>query len=73
MKKRGHCVIIIGNNTVRGIKIPINKTLIKIAEKNGFKIHDYGYDLIKNRKFMTKRNNGAEIIEKDWIIDLVKK
>jgi len=73
LKKGGHCVIIVGNNTVRGIKIPIDKTLIEIAKKNGFELYDYGYDLIKNRKFMTKRNNGAEIIEKDWIIDLVKK
>jgi tRNA G10 N-methylase Trm11 len=72
LKKGRHCVIIIGNNTVRGIKIPIDKTLIEIAKKNGFKLHDYGYDLIKNRKFMTKRNNGAEIIKKDWIIDLIK-
>ena len=73
LKKGGHCVIIIGNNTVRGVKIPINKTLIEIAKKNGFKLYDYGYDLIKNRKFMTKRNNGAEIIKRDWIIDLIKK
>ncbi len=73
LKKGGHCVIIIGNNTVRGVKIPIDKTLIEIAKKNGFDLFDYGYDLIKNRKFMTKRNNSAEVIEKDWIIDLVKK
>jgi DNA modification methylase len=73
LKKGGHCVIIIGNNTVRGVKIPIDKTLIEIAKKNGFDLFDYGYDLIKNRKFMTKRNNSAEVIEKDWIIDFVKK
>lgn len=72
LKKGGHCVIIIGNNTVRGIKIPIDKTLIEIAEKNGFKLYDHGYDIIQNRKFMTKRNNNASIIEKDWIIDLIK-
>jgi len=72
LKKGRHCIIIIGNNTVRGIRIPINKTLIEIAEKNGFKLYDYGYDFIKNRKFMTKRNNGAEIIKRDWIIDLIK-
>lgn len=73
LKKGGHCVIIIGNNTVRGVKIPIDKTLIEIAKKNGFGLFDYGYDLIQNRKFMTKRNNKAEIIKKDLIIDLIKK
>jgi len=73
LKKRGHCIIIIGNNTIRNIKIPINKTLIEIAKKHGFKLNDYGYDLIQNRKFMIKRNNHAEIIKKDWVIDLIKK
>ena len=72
LKKGGHCVIIVGNNTVRGVKIPIAKTLIGIAKKNGFKMHDYGYDLIRNRKFMTKRNNSAEIIKRDLVIDLTK-
>lgn len=73
LKRGGHCVIIIGNNTVRGVKIPISKTLIKIAKKNGFKLEEYGFDLIKNRNFMTKRNNSAEVIKKDWVIDLIKK
>ncbi|PJC45013.1 hypothetical protein CO038_00625, partial [Candidatus Pacearchaeota archaeon CG_4_9_14_0_2_um_filter_39_13] len=72
LKKGKHCVIVVGNNTVRGVKIPINRTLIKIAENNGFKLHDYGFDLIQNRKFMTKRNNDAEVIKRDWVIDLVK-
>ena len=72
LKKGGHCIIVIGNNTVRGVRIPISKTLIEIARNNGFKLHDYGYDLIQNRKFMTKRNNDADVIEKDWIIDLIR-
>ncbi len=73
LKKNRHCIIIIGNNTVREVKIPISETLIKIAQKHGFKLYDYGYDLIQNRRFMTKRNNGAEIIDRDWVIDLIKK
>jgi len=72
LKNKGHFIIIVGNNTVRGIKIPIHSTLIKIALNKGFKLHDLGYDNIRSRKFMTQRNNNADIIKKDWVIDLVK-
>ena len=65
-------VIIVGNNTVRGIHIPIHRTLIDLAIKKGFRLHELGYDKIKSRSFMIKRKNMAPIIDKDWVIDLIK-
>lgn len=72
LKKEGHYILVVGNNWVRGIEIPIHRILIKIAKKHGFLLQALGYDLIKNRKFMIKRNNKAPIIERDWVIDLKK-
>lgn len=72
LKKKGHLVIIIGNNSVRGQTIPIHKGLIEIAKSHGFRLHELGYDLIRNRVFMTKRKNTAAPISRDWVIDLVK-
>jgi DNA modification methylase len=72
LKKGGHYILVVGNNWVRGKEVPIHIGLIKIAQRNGFKLSELGYDLIKSRKFMIKRNNDAPIIEKDWVIDLIK-
>jgi DNA modification methylase len=72
LKKGGHYVLIVGNNWVRGMQIPIHRGLIYLAKKNGFKLDDIGFDVISNRKFMTKRNNSAPVIDKDWIVDLKK-
>jgi SAM-dependent methyltransferase len=72
LKKDGHYILVVGNNWVRGIEIPIHRGLLHIAKRNGFKLEEIGYDLITNRKFMTKRNNTVPIIEKDWVIDLHK-
>lgn len=72
LKKGKHFVIIVGNNSVKGYEIPIHKGLIEIAKNYNFKLYQLGYDLIKNRTFMIKRNNNANPINKDWVIDLVK-
>lgn len=70
LKKNGHCIFVVGNNWVRGIKIPIHKVLIKMALRNGFKLEEEGFDIIPSRKFMIKRNNSAPLIDRDWVIDL---
>jgi len=60
--------LVIGNNTVKGIKVPFHKILSQIAKKIGFKIVEKRRDKIKYRGFMLKRNKTGGLIDSEWIL-----
>jgi DNA modification methylase len=51
LKENGYCAMLVGNSYVRGIMIPLDTIIVRIAEKNGFK-------LISN-SVVRDRGNGA--------------
>ena len=67
LKADGHFCLIIGCNTICGIKIPTYKIIIQIAEDNGFKLVEIGKDKIKNRYLPPNRNHSGGIIKEEWI------
>lgn len=68
----GIYVIVVGNNSVMNLEIPICDYLIEIAKRNGFKLVKVFNYLIKDRHLVFPRNGKGGIINKDWVIVLKK-
>jgi DNA modification methylase len=61
-------VLVIGNNEIRGIRIPAHLIAAKLAENIGFEKELMMVDEIKSRGLMTKRNKTAGLINSEWIL-----
>ncbi|MFX0135555.1 MAG: DNA methyltransferase [Candidatus Hodarchaeota archaeon] len=68
LKEEKYFVLIIGNNTIKGINVPNQEILAEIAINNGFTIEHVFIDYIKSYGLMTKRNKTANMIDKEWVI-----
>jgi len=73
LKPGGYFILLIGNNKVKGIKVPSHKILTEIAINLGFSLAYYPLvDKIKSRGLMTKRNKTAGLINSEWLITFRK-
>lgn len=72
LKKGGIYIIVIGNNSVMNLKIPISYYLVTIAENNGFQLYNRFSYLIKDRHLIIPRKGNGGFIKKDWIVILEK-
>lgn len=72
LTSKAKAIIVIGNNTIGGIKVPTNKILVDMASKVGFKLERIFVDDIISRGLMTKRNKTANIINSEWVLVLHK-
>ncbi|NHZ85506.1 MAG: hypothetical protein GWP19_06460 [Planctomycetia bacterium] len=69
LKKGSKYVVVVGNNTIRGIKFENWKYLMSLAELTGFKIRKYfGSEIIKHFIKVPRE----ERINTDWVIVLEK-
>ena len=68
LKLGGHLVLVIGNNTVDGIKVKTHEYLSKYLLENGLSLELKLIDNIKSYGLMTKRNKTADIISLEWIL-----
>lgn len=72
LNKRGTLVLIIGDNTVTGLKVPTSKFLKDFCTNLGFKTDSVFIDKINSRGLMTKRNPTANLITHEWVFQLSK-
>lgn len=72
LKKKGHYCIVVGNNMVVGINIPMHEILIDCGKKVGFKLENVFSYNIKNHFMRFPRQGKGGFIKVDWIVDLVK-
>lgn len=68
LKPGGHFVLLIGENTICGVKAPSGKILARYAAILGFKLITAVDDKIKTYGFMTRRNKTAGIITTEHLI-----
>ena len=68
LKPDGHFVLLIGENTVCGLKAPSAKILTEFCQQQGFRIVAEVEDTIRSFGFMTRRNKTAGIIKKEKIL-----
>lgn len=73
LKTNGKYVIVIGNNSVMNIEIPLSEYIIEIAKEIGFELDNIFSYIIKDRHLIIPRKGRGGIINKDWIIVLNKK
>ncbi len=72
LDKGRHYIMVVGDSSVSNIFFNTSDFLIKIAERNGFRItNKWGYK-IKNRYMRFDRKGRGGIIDIDWVLDLVK-
>lgn len=73
LKTNGKYVIVIGNNSVLNIEIPLSEYIIEIANEIGFELENIFSYVIKDRHLIIPRMGRGGIIDKDWVIVLNKK
>lgn len=67
LKKRGHFVLVIGNNRFYGAVFPSSEILADMAKEHLFELKSVYVDTIKSRGLMTKRNKTADVINCEWV------
>jgi len=68
LKKGKYLILVIGDNTIRGLFIPTHRILSNILMRSGFIKDRILKDKIKYRGFMKKRNQTAGVIDYEWIL-----
>ena len=68
LKRGKYLILVIGDNTIRGLFIPTHRILSNILMRNGFIKDRILKDKIKYRGFMKKRNQTAGVIDYEWIL-----
>lgn len=72
LKKKAHYCIVVGDNMVVDINIPIHEILIDYGKKVGFNLENVFSYNIKNHFMRFPRQGKGGFIKVDWIVDLVK-
>ncbi|MBI1935471.1 modification methylase [Candidatus Woesearchaeota archaeon] len=72
LKSNSHYIIVVGDSTIRNIKVDTHNILIDIAKTKGFQLENLFSYIIKNRYLRIPRKGRGGLIKKDWVIDLVK-
>ena len=74
LKDGGRFIIVVGNNTIRGIEVENYKILSDIATQNGnFEVEMVLVDKIRSRGMITKRHETGGLVLDDWILVLRKR
>lgn len=68
LKRGGYLVLIVGDNTICGLKFKNHLYLNEILEKLGLRLLTILEDRIQSFGMMTKRNKNAGIIKKEYIL-----
>lgn len=72
LKKEGRFVLVIGDNTICGIKVKNHKILADIAQQIGFRLEFILIDKIRSRGMIIIRHKTGGLVSDDWIIALKK-
>ncbi len=69
LKHNGSLVMVIGDSTSQGLKIPTAKLMIELCTSIGMRLRSVPVvNAIRSRGFMTRRNTTAAVIEDEWIL-----
>lgn len=74
LKKSGRFVLVVGDNTICGLKVESHQILTDIAVQNsGFEAETVLVDKIRSRGMITKRHETGGMVLDDWVIVLRKR
>jgi len=72
LKKRGRFILVVGDNTISGLKVNNHAILTDIAKAVGFEVETILVDKIRSRGMITKRHETGGLVLDDWVIVLRK-
>ena len=72
LKPGGHLVMVVGNNTMRGLIVENHRILLEICRQQGAEDRCVFLDHIKSRGMITKRHETSGMILSEWIIVMRK-
>lgn len=74
LKKGGRFVLVVGDNTICGLKVESHRILADIAtQDSGFEVETVLVDKIRSRGMITKRHETGGMVLDDWVIILQKR
>lgn len=73
LKKGGRFILVIGDNTICGLKLESHRILTDIAQDSGFEVETMLVDKIRSRGMITKRHETSGMVLDDWIIVFQKR
>jgi len=69
LKHDSTATVVVGDGTSQHLRVPLGFLLTKIAERQGFRLEETPLaNRIVSRRFMTKRNRTAGVIEWEWLL-----
>lgn len=72
LKKQGRFILVVGDNTISGLKVNNHAILTDIAKAVGFEVETVLVDKIRSRGMITKRHETGGLVLDDWVIVLKK-
>lgn len=73
LKKGGRFVLVVGDNTICGLKVESHRILADIAaQDSGFEVETVLVDKIRSRGMITKRHETGGMVLDDWVVVLRK-
>jgi DNA modification methylase len=72
LRRGGHLVLVIANNTVCGREFHTASYISHLAQEAGLTLRLSLIDHIRSRGLMTKRNHSAGVISREWVLLLRK-
>ncbi len=68
LKKNGKFILVMGNNSIRGIRIKNHEIMIEMAKDTGFSFLSGKIDPIQQRYLSTKRNETADFMRFEYVL-----
>lgn len=68
LKVGGLACFVVGDCTMRGIKLPIHQWMLSMAENKGFRLVKHEVDIIRDRRLPPKRERHSSVIECEHLL-----
>jgi DNA modification methylase len=72
LKRSGKCCLIVGDSTIRGVRLPVHRWLKILARRVGFKVVGHEVDQIRDRRIPPKRTGHQSVIACEHLLYLAK-
>ncbi len=68
----GCCCLVIGNSTIRNIRLPVHEWTIEIARQTGFRLTEHFVDKVRDRRVPPNRHGHTSVISQEHILIFTK-
>ena len=68
VKPGGLCCFIVGDSTLRGIRLPVHRWISEIAETAGFQLVEHEVDTIRDRRVPPQRQGHSSLIDCEHLL-----